>query len=498
MAASESVAPNLYAETIAIPRSERRLVSRGRFKSVMAATEAAADFLACTAGTSAACFFSVSTHAFMLAQSSVREITAISVAAGLLLVLLLHDDGAYRRGGGLLRIRETERAIRFSSQVLLLLLMVSLLLGLDVSSAAFLLALITVPLLLVFQKQIFFAVVRILHLRECGIDRVVVYGAGEAGRSIVSTLLNSPRLGFRPVAVIEDDPARADRRISAMGYRRGCPAPDWAPDSIPVRCGPVTPALLKSLRCGVLMVAPENLCAQDLAEATRAARQAGAGVTLLYGPATQGRQWKESLDIDGLLLASAAEPVMPWRYAAAKRAVDVTLSSLLLMLSAPLLFVIALLVWLDSPGPALFVQKRVGRNGELFNIYKFRSMYTGTPKYGFSPTTSNDPRITRIGQFLRRASLDELPQLMNVFLGSMSLVGPRPEMPFVVRRYDARQRRRLQAAPGITGLWQLSADRGFPIHQNIDYDLYYIRNRSFFMDLSILVHTLFFAMRGGI
>jgi lipopolysaccharide/colanic/teichoic acid biosynthesis glycosyltransferase len=125
-------------------------------------------------------------------------------------------------------------------------------------------------------------------------------------------------------------------------------------------------------------------------------------------------------------------------------------------------------------------------------------MYTGTPKYGFSPTTSNDPRITRIGQFLRRASLDELPQLMNVFLGSMSLVGPRPEMPFVVRRYDARQRRRLQAAPGITGLWQLSADRGFPIHQNIDYDLYYIRNRSFFMDLSILVHTLFFAMRGGI
>ena len=177
---------------------------------------------------------------------------------------------------------------------------------------------------------------------------------------------------------------------------------------------------------------------------------------------------------------------------------DLIVSSLLLVLLAPLLFLIAILIRLDSPGPALFVQKRVGRNGEFFNMYKFRSMYTSAPKYDLSPTQSSDPRITRIGSFLRRTSLDELPQLINVFLGNMSLVGPRPEMPFIVQRYNSRHRQRLQVIPGITGLWQLSADRAFPIHENIEYDLYYIRNRTFFMDIAILIHTLFFAMRGGI
>jgi lipopolysaccharide/colanic/teichoic acid biosynthesis glycosyltransferase len=158
--------------------------------------------------------------------------------------------------------------------------------------------------------------------------------------------------------------------------------------------------------------------------------------------------------------------------------------------------VIALLIRLDSSGPAVFVQKRVGLNGRLFDIYKFRSMYIDVPRYDLSPATSDDRRITRIGRLLRRTSLDELPQLVNVLLGDMSLVGPRPEMPFVVEFYNSRQRQRLQVTPGITGLWQLSADRVFQIHENIEYDLYYIRNRSIFIDTAILVHTLFVAMRG--
>ncbi len=102
------------------------------------------------------------------------------------------------------------------------------------------------------------------------------------------------------------------------------------------------------------------------------------------------------------------------------------------------------------------------------------------------------------GRFIRRTSLDELPQLINVFVGNMSLVGPRPEMPFIVCRYNSRQRQRLKVVPGITGLWQLSADRGLPIHENIHYDLSYIQNRTFFMDLAILIQTPFRALRGGI
>jgi lipopolysaccharide/colanic/teichoic acid biosynthesis glycosyltransferase len=187
-----------------------------------------------------------------------------------------------------------------------------------------------------------------------------------------------------------------------------------------------------------------------------------------------------------------------WHYAIAKRALDLIVSSSLLVLLAPVFLLIGCLIRLDSPGPALFVQKRVGRNGKLFDIYKFRSMYTNACKYEPSPTTSFDPRITRLGRLLRRSCLDELPQLMNVLRGTMSLVGPRPEMPFIVRNYDSRQQQRLQAIPGITGMWQLSADRSLPIHENVEYDLYYIRNRALFMDIAILIHTLFYAIGEGV
>jgi len=153
---------------------------------------------------------------------------------------------------------------------------------------------------------------------------------------------------------------------------------------------------------------------------------------------------------------------------------------------------------LDSRGPVLFVQKRVGRNGELFNIFKFRSMQVSSPMYEASPTEPTDPRITRVGRVLRRAGLDETAQLLNVLLGQMSLVGPRPEMPFLVERHIRQHRPRLQATPGITGLWQLSTDRTSPIHQNTHYDHFYIRNRSCYLDAAILLHTVLYAMRGGV
>jgi lipopolysaccharide/colanic/teichoic acid biosynthesis glycosyltransferase len=144
----------------------------------------------------------------------------------------------------------------------------------------------------------------------------------------------------------------------------------------------------------------------------------------------------------------------------------------------------------------LFRQERVGLNGEPFRMFKFRTMYTDASAYAYSPKESDDPRITRLGRFLRRTSLDELPQLLNVLIGNMSLVGPRPEMPFIVETYTERHAQRLQVTPGITGLWQLSGDRSYLIHENLEYDLYYIKHRNFFMDLAILLHTTIFAMRG--
>jgi len=488
MSAPEFLASSLYDESLTAARKERQAISRELFRRAIAACEVSADFVTCTAGIFAAYFLYLSLHTGKQIQFPVREVTAVGIALGLFVVLLLQRDGAYRGDGSLLQIRETERAIRIPAQSLFLLLPFSFLLNLEFPFSAFLIALVLIPLLLILQKQIFVSIVRFLHVREYGIDRVVVYGAGDTGKRIVSALLYSSRLGLHPIAVIDDNPVPTAGRMFEMGYRR-C-------RSVPVKRGPVTPALLKSCQCNMLMVAIPNLPAEKLAEAAHAAKQAGLRIAFLLGSPLQEPQWTESTDIDGLLLTSAIEPTIAWHYAFAKRMTDLAVSSISLALFSPLLFLIAVLIKLDSRGPALFVQKRVGRNGKIFDLYKFRSMYTSTPRYEVSPTSSYDSRITRFGRFLRRTSLDELPQLMNVFLGNMSLVGPRPEMPFIVQDYNPRQRQRLQAIPGITGLWQLSADRALPIHENMEYDLYYIRNRTFFMDIAVLIHTLFFAIGG--
>jgi lipopolysaccharide/colanic/teichoic acid biosynthesis glycosyltransferase len=129
-------------------------------------------------------------------------------------------------------------------------------------------------------------------------------------------------------------------------------------------------------------------------------------------------------------------------------------------------------------------------------MWKFRSMYVDVARYARSPVCDSDPRLTRLGRGLRRLSIDELPQLLNVLKGDMSLVGPRPEMPFIVRDYTAFERLRLNATPGITGLWQISPARALPIHQHLELDLFYIEHRSFFLDTAIMLRTIAAIVRG--
>jgi lipopolysaccharide/colanic/teichoic acid biosynthesis glycosyltransferase len=206
--------------------------------------------------------------------------------------------------------------------------------------------------------------------------------------------------------------------------------------------------------------------------------------------------WVDFQDIDGVLLASFSGSPRRCTYEWAKRVWDFSGAAILLALGLPVFLLLAILIRLDSKGPALFRQERVGLQGRRFRMFKFRTMYVDAAPYAYSPRVPDDPRITSLGRFLRRTSLDELPQLVNVLLGDMALVGPRPEMPFIVEEYTDQHRQRLQVKPGITGLWQLSGDRAYLIHENIEYDLYYIQHRNFFLDVAILLHTIIFAMRG--
>ena len=151
---------------------------------------------------------------------------------------------------------------------------------------------------------------------------------------------------------------------------------------------------------------------------------------------------------------------------------------------------IALWIKMDSKGPVFFTQNRVGRDGKLFKLYKYRTMVTETDQYAVAPTESDDPRVTRAGRFLRKTSLDEVPQLLNVLKGDMAMVGPRPEMPFIVDEYEEWQKRRLDVKPGITGLWQVIGRKNLPLHLNMEYDFYYIMNQSLLLDIEILIRTV--------
>lgn len=190
----------------------------------------------------------------------------------------------------------------------------------------------------------------------------------------------------------------------------------------------------------------------------------------------------------------------------AKRALDVVAAILLLVGAAPAFVGVAILVRLTSPGPILFRQERVGRGGRVFVMYKFRTMcvgadthihqayYTGLMNGSAQPCNgvfklAKDPRLTSVGGFLRRFSLDELPQLINVLRGDMSLVGPRPAIPYEVEQYGPRERLRLEVTPGLTGLWQVSGRNLLDFHQMINLDLAYIERWSLWLDLWIILRT---------
>jgi exopolysaccharide biosynthesis polyprenyl glycosylphosphotransferase len=194
--------------------------------------------------------------------------------------------------------------------------------------------------------------------------------------------------------------------------------------------------------------------------------------------------------IDELPLVRLGREQVPASYAPLKRAFDVVGAVVGLVLSAPLLLWCSLRTMQTSPGPPFISQDRIGQGGAPFRLYKFRTMWSDVERYAVAPKDGSDPRVTDYGRWLRSTSIDELPQLINVLKGEMSLVGPRPEMPFIAANYDDWQRRRLSVKPGITGLWQILGRKDLPMHENLQYDFYYIRNRSLLLDLSILLRTI--------
>jgi exopolysaccharide biosynthesis polyprenyl glycosylphosphotransferase len=424
-------------------------------------------------------------------HSCTSQLISSCVLYGIGFVLLGMSENLYRNKHSLLRVLESAAVLRVSVSSLVL-SYISIYVTMHTQGSLLFLGswLLSTPIILLLRQA-----TRPLISRYGTADvnkrRVLIIGSGSEARRIFSYLIHSPDHGLRPVGFLDEQSAEGDRVIYSHGYR--------FKEHAPVHCGPLDEALLARLEISDLFLADPHMGAGRRAEISALASAVGIQISDV-GPMHPGGHRGPSFVqyMDGLVVRSffRGKAASLYAYEGMKRVIDFVFALCIAVVTLPLWVAIAIWIKSSSSGPVFFKQERIGRYGKPFGMYKFRSMYTTAPKYGRSPEDSRDPRITPSGRFLRKTSLDELPQLLNVLQGEMAMVGPRPEMPYVVDQYTPYEAQRLSVLPGITGFWQLSADRKFVIHESLEYDLYYIEHRGFFLDLAVMLHTLIFAMKG--
>jgi Undecaprenyl-phosphate galactose phosphotransferase WbaP len=320
---------------------------------------------------------------------------------------------------------------------------------------------------------------------------VVLFGGGEITLSVVRKLKSQPNLGLRPLAIV------ADR------------VPEWITEDLTVyQSGDLHTILASGVRHAIV-VSPEVPQSQlsDVLEHGNAF----SNVTVIPNSNFVGKVGSYTQDLMGVVGVQVRNDLVNAGSLLAKRAIDVTISGALLISLLPVIAVVWLLVALESGRPVFYSQKRVGRDGRAFHIWKFRTMVDNAAEilahhlannpdlrkeWEENQKLRNDPRVTRIGKLLRKTSLDELPQLWNVLKGEMSLVGPRPIVHDEVAKYKEAYSLYAKAIPGITGLWQVSGRNRTTYAERIAYDSYYVRNWSVWMDVYLLAKTVTVVLTG--
>ena len=418
------------------------------------------------------------------------SVLAFSFEYVLIFAFFAYKRDLYKHAHSLLEVRETAEILRVSTLCLVLMTLTIYLHRLMVPRLMLLLGWFLTTVILLLQKHMTRELITRWKSRHVQKRNVVIVGAGKDARRIFSILTKSPDLGLLPVAFITEDEAGPESIIYSHDYHFR--------DSAPILHEPISRDMLKRLRVSEIYVAEPTISDGRVQELIAMGLDHSIPISFIgVKRMTGGTNPADVRFLDGLHITSMViSEKRDLLYACTKRTFDVIVASLLILFTAPLWAMVAIWIKMSSPGPVFFSQERISKEGVPFGILKFRSMYVTAPPYSASPDEAYDPRVTSAGRFLRKSSLDELPQLINVLRGEMSLVGPRPEMPFLVRDYTTVEHQRLLVDQGMTGFWQLSADRKFAIHERLEYDLYYLEHKGFFFDLAILVHTAFFAMKG--
>lgn len=324
-----------------------------------------------------------------------------------------------------------------------------------------------------------------LRRQGIGVTRALIVGADETGRTLMRHIVAQPDLGYQIVGFVDDHPARQQDigRFQALGGTSQIAkvVRDYNVEKVILTLPWQEQQQIKSIMEQCEAEGVESLIVPDLFQ-----------LSLTH----------VSLDeIRGVPLIGIHEPVLTGANLALKRVIDITVSGAVLLLFAPLWLLIALAIRLESSGPVLFKQVRIGRDGHPFTILKFRSMRQDAEQERERLAQQNeadgpifkmraDPRVTRVGRLIRRTSLDEIPQLWNILRGDMSLIGPRPALPTEVAQYQEWHHKRLEVAPGLTGLWQVSGRSDVTFDEMMLLDIYYAERWSPMLDTMILLKTI--------
>ncbi len=322
------------------------------------------------------------------------------------------------------------------------------------------------------------SVQRALQARGVGADRVLIVGTGEVGRMILQKIVQQPELGYRVVGFV----ATNGSQRNVMG--------------VPVLGRPADlPRLIDEHKVDEVIIALPEASHQEIVNLIALCEREKVSIRV-FPDVFQIMASEISIgDLGGLPLLTVRDVAMRgWRLVA-KRAMDIVGATIGLILLSPIMLLTAIAIKLESPGPVFYVQERMGLDARPFKMLKFRSMYVDAEKDGPGWTRPNDPRVTRVGRIIRKYSIDELPQFINVLMGDMSLVGPRPERPVYVeqfRQYIPRYMERHREKAGITGWAQVNGLRGdTSIAERTKYDLWYIENWSLWLDIKIIIRTIF-------
>jgi exopolysaccharide biosynthesis polyprenyl glycosylphosphotransferase len=390
--------------------------------------------------------------------------------------------GLYQAHRSLMNVREFELILKtWGKACLFTLAILFMAQQLYFSRGVFVLTWACLLVLMLVQRYGFFKFNNYLRRKGFVETTALIYGAGVVGRKLMEKFRQSPKLGYHVAGFIDDNGSLFGHAVLGAPVLGGfSELRDTILSTGATKLFIALPQVPSKVVVDIMNVCRETECEFQI-------------VPSLYDIVIQRVKVTE---VEGIPLIGVSEPKYSFKTKVAKRCFDVVASLILIFILSPVLLGIALVVKFTSKGPVFFIQKRVGQKGRRFRFFKFRSMKVDSPVYAITPKDKLDPRITPIGRFLRRSSLDELPQLFNVIKGDMSLVGPRPEMPFIVEHYNELHKQRLNVKPGITGLWQISSDRKIAIHENMDYDMYYINNQSFLLDLVILAKTVSSCLKG--